>query len=360
MCGPIKVRLCPEKPSRGIICQRTPGGPCFPAQSCFEVFVEIEVMGMVFKNCSPATLCCVIESIPPFGCNFRLETAERVLLFKKGDCDVPGATPLGEITEAVNTPQPCGPVPGSLVCKTSGTSVDLQWRTVCPCDRIEVVRDGTVIATLPGTATSFSDTVECEPGVKKTFTYCVRCVAGTVASREVCCEVTIDCPNVPDCIEDVRCEPKPGGDGAVISWTYIDNCRCDRIIISRDGSPIATVPGTQTSLELPDCTPGRYCVQCVRVGDDGAAIVGPRHCCTLECPPTECTDCIEGVTCVREGQFVILSWQYSPDPNCNCESVEIWHRNPLGVPDQDRRGVGDRGVPGALPPRRVLRPLQVR
>jgi hypothetical protein len=135
---------------------------------------------------------------------------------------------------------------------------------------------------------------------------------------------------VPDCIETVRCRRDEATQGAVIEWAYNGNCSCDRIVVSRDGVPIATVPGTQTSLQLPDCTPGEYCVQCVQVASDGTTTMGPRHCCRLDdCPPPGCADCIQSVDCVQEGARVTIRWVASQD--CRCEEVEIWHRNPLGI-----------------------------
>ena len=84
--GPIqgRIRLGPNQPSTGTICQKTPGGPCFPANSCFEIFFQIEIdLGggnvCVFKNCDPAVMCCCVDDLPPLGCNYELQNTPVLL-----------------------------------------------------------------------------------------------------------------------------------------------------------------------------------------------------------------------------------------------------------------------------------------
>ncbi len=65
LLGPITVRESGPKQSSGIIRQQTPAQD-FPADSFFDVFVEIRVGAGVFHNQDPIRLQTVIDEIPPF------------------------------------------------------------------------------------------------------------------------------------------------------------------------------------------------------------------------------------------------------------------------------------------------------
>lgn len=340
-CGDVKIRLCPERPSRGTICQMMPGA-CFPATSCFDVYIEVEVMGMILKNCKPIKMCCKINTIPPYGCVYLVDPGpEPLLLFRKGDCDSPNTRAVGQIRRAEHIPQPpCDPpVPfTSITCvgpNSEGTVV-VKWdnNPQCPCrGRVRVTRTdpagGVQTFDVPAGATSFTDVPDpkpfCVPGVAAvTFKYCVQCLSTTGAVvAQSCCEVSVRCPEPPacvDCIEGVRCQPKRGG-VLEVTWTYKPNCqpRCEKVEIFLNSATgpvlLGTVPGTATSFETP-CKPGRYCIRCICA--DGTA--GPPHCCEpiTSCPgfrvPLDCNsddkvDIADGVCLLT---FLYLGGQRLP------------------------------------------------
>jgi hypothetical protein len=325
VCGPIRIRLCPDRPSRGTICQTTRGA-CFPAQSCFDVFIEVEVMGMVLKNCRPARMCCRIGEIPPFGCAFELSLdTEPLLLFRKGDCDPPGTVPLGEIRGADLTPQPpdCAL---DLRCSVAGNQVVLAWSVSQPdcCDEFRITRDGQIVQTVPGNIPGRTLSLPCRPGL-----YCVECVKGGVVVARACCEVVCPCPP-DDPIASVACDPAPATNELKISWTLApgaDVSCCVSYAITKDGVPIATAPSGATSVTVP-CMPGDYGVQCVRL--DGG--LGPVHSCTVtdeQCPPP-CGRCVPEVECTVADGFVRIVWTV-PASECNCRRFEVFRRDAGGV-----------------------------
>ncbi len=118
---PAVIRLCPKMPSTGFICEKTPG-TCFPANSCFDVFFEVEVQmatgPMIFKNCKPANMCCMINALPPLGCPYQLTNAPielyKVVPGKPFPCNqTPLPMPDGILRNANHTPteplEPCCP-----------------------------------------------------------------------------------------------------------------------------------------------------------------------------------------------------------------------------------------------------------
>lgn len=333
-CGPVKIRLCPDRPSRGKICQMMPG-PCFPALSCFDVFIEIEVMGMILKNCTPARMCCKIDSLPPYFCKYTLllNAGETLSLFKKGDCGNPNAVPVGEIRTATHTPQP-PPCDIKLQCVQTAAGVSITFTVTkdptnpadC-CGKVLLTKDGVAVQTIgvpnvPSFTTTV--TVPCEPAGVHVF--CVQCLKadGTVGAQ-ACCDVECPC-TVSDPISAVTCSLDPASNQVVVTWTTVpgaDASCCQEFLITKDGQPVQNVPGTVTSIVLPCEPPGthEFCVQCIKA--DGT--VGPRHCCTVTCGG--CTDCIDTVTCrvIDDGTGLagaLIRW--TTKPGCVCDKVEIF------------------------------------
>lgn len=76
----------------------------------------------------------------------------------------------------------------SLDCQASpaGDSVELNWVNNGAYDSIVVSRDGALIATLPGDATTFSDSVL--PGLQ---TFCVEGILGTTPLGSACCTLSV-------------------------------------------------------------------------------------------------------------------------------------------------------------------------
>jgi hypothetical protein len=67
--GPITIIESPSKVSNGAIQQLSPGVD-FPANSFFDVFVEIQTMVGTFHNDDPVLMQTTINSIPPWGSTY--------------------------------------------------------------------------------------------------------------------------------------------------------------------------------------------------------------------------------------------------------------------------------------------------
>jgi hypothetical protein len=81
----------------------------------------------------------------------------------------------------------CGlEAPAGLLCRKVGPAVELSWTLVASYDAIEVVRDGEVVATLGGAATSFRD----RPLAGGDHSYEVRGVEGSETTSPASCSVT--------------------------------------------------------------------------------------------------------------------------------------------------------------------------
>ena len=79
------------------------------------------------------------------------------------------------------------PVMTNFACVPNATQVDLSWVNGDVYDSIEVTRDGVVIATLGGTATTFAD-----PGLPAgTYEWALRGFQGTDVTQPVFCDATI-------------------------------------------------------------------------------------------------------------------------------------------------------------------------
>ena len=82
--------------------------------------------------------------------------------------------------------------PRILICETGVCEmVRLLWENADACDAVEVTRNGTKIADLPGTATTFTD----EESPVEGHRYCVVALSGGVRSYPACCFVEVEeCP----------------------------------------------------------------------------------------------------------------------------------------------------------------------
>jgi hypothetical protein len=325
ICGPITVRLNPDRPTRGTICQVTPGGPCFPATSCFDVFVEIEVAGMVLVNCEAVRMCTTINGIPPYGEVYF--APGTIPLFKKGECDSSATTPAAILTKAEHTPLPCPPLEVRCEVLPIGTgaspSVKVSWVNDpdCPCKQFKVTRKdaaGAVVEIpVPAGETSIIDTPPCPPGSgSRIYTYCVVCADGGAVSREGCCEVTVTCPTCV--IDNVTCEKVENE--VLITWTASADC-CAEFLITLDGVEAARVPGSDRQVRLP-CKSGHYCVQCV-LADGTVLPLNEKNCCDVKCVCDDASSTIKDLQCTTDlaAGNVTLTWSVV-EPEC-CTKYRI-------------------------------------
>src|SRR5205823_14747012 len=77
--GPVHIRESPSRPSLGRT-QQQQASADFPADSFFDVFVEIDTSQGVLHNEQPMHMQSVINAIPPYGDPYRLQNAPISLL----------------------------------------------------------------------------------------------------------------------------------------------------------------------------------------------------------------------------------------------------------------------------------------
>src|SRR6185295_4644970 len=133
VCGTVHVTLNPSHPTTGTICAREKG-TCFPALSCFNVFIRVEVIRpdgttISYVNCDPIVMCCTIDKLPPFGCPYSILNPPVVLYKELATADVCALgnrpPPAAFIREAVHTPEPQPTCPPAPVVQTSSSSARL-------------------------------------------------------------------------------------------------------------------------------------------------------------------------------------------------------------------------------------------
>ncbi len=164
----------------------------------------------------------------------------------------------------------------NLFCDVvNGTGeVHLVWTNAAPYTSIEIEVNGTVVATLPGTATSYLLTGLAPGGY-------VVCVVPFVGPNPVlppaCCQFSI-AATMP--ITGLLCDHLFGTDQVQLVWT--NGGLYTSIEIELDGIVVATLPGTATSYLLTGVPGGGHAV-CVRPFV-GTTLVGPPACCQFFIP----------------------------------------------------------------------------
>ncbi len=141
---------------------------------------------------------------------------------------------------SVTIEEPAGPRPvGDVVCEQFLNTVRLTFTPTEFYDGIEVRRDGDVLDTLPGDATSFETEIE-TLGLQR---YELVAVAGDRVSIAVGCDVVVNSPTAPT-VSNLSC-----GDDGSLSWE--NPVSFDRIFVFRDGAEIALLEGDATSFTDP-------------------------------------------------------------------------------------------------------------
>ncbi len=177
--------------------------------------------------------------------------------------------------------------PGNISCSYSGEAVHLSWSNSDNYESIEIQKNGNVMVTLPGTATTYEDD-QVEEG--NTYSYAMIGIDGKESSPTVCAiKITDPCPDCDSC-----CPPAPPtitdcsySDGTVhFVWENNDSYTSIEI----NGDPIA---GDSTQLEDSSVTPGEsytYSIVGIRYAGTSAPVM-----CWInipeDCPP--CDSCCE-------------------------------------------------------------------
>ena len=178
--------------------------------------------------------------------------------------------------------------PTDMTCSALGSTASLSWTLPTDGTSVEVSRDGIVIATLGGSATSYED-IGASAG---THEYCVVNQIGSGTSAATCCSA--------------RVLAAPTGFGCVsvageidISWT--NNDVYDTITLHRDGQPLAILSGSDSSYH--DATAGAGAHSYDMTADAGASSVSDTVDCTVDVPSTPID-----MQCSALGSTVSLSW----------------------------------------------------
>ncbi len=176
-----------------------------------------------------------------------------------------------------------------LACRADGLSASLTWSPGGTCDAIEVYRDGVLLATLDGGATSYLDTLP-GPG---SFRYGVVCKAGNGRSAAVECELKLCRSPAP-----VACRLLPSG---TLHVSWLPNDAYDAIEVTINSNPEPLLPGDAMSARFD-------------LGHCGAARVEVRGLCgPSRSEPALCegrlVEAPFNFTCISKGLTVRLAWE---------------------------------------------------
>lgn len=182
---------------------------------------------------------------------------------------------------------PVAPVTG-LSCQEMGFDVDLAWTNGETYDNVRIERNGSQIALLPGSATSFTDTPP--SGMHQ---YSVIGIVGGDESDSVNCSIGI----VPESPMGLSCVG--GSRQANLTWSNPETY--DSIVVRRGGTIIATIGGSSTSYTHSPAAAGSasYSVEGIVDG-----LASPSTGCSVDIAPNAPT----GLVCTGDTSGVDLSW----------------------------------------------------
>ncbi len=178
--------------------------------------------------------------------------------------------------------------PGGVTCTALGNDVTIRWTNVSAYDEIVISRDGTPLATLPGTTTEYVDA-----GVAQgSHTYTVRGRAGSSQTDAVACEVVS--PGAPSALV---CTAQ----GASVTLTWTNGDAYGAVIITRNGVDLVALPGTAQQYVDNTAVAGQT-YDYVIVGTIGASLSDPASC-RITLPPP-----VSALACSAIEDRVSLSW----------------------------------------------------
>jgi hypothetical protein len=201
-------------------------------------------------------------------------------------------TVVGIVGDSVSKPATVtvevpAPVQG-LTCSLEGDEAVLSWRLTGDADQVLVLRNGTLLATLPGTAETYRD----GPLAPGSYSYSVETVRGNGTSAAATCSLTSCVPPAP-----VTCTL--AGGKVKVTWTL--NGTYDEIEVTVNGEVEPRLPGdaTMAVFDLGLCGAARIEVRAICGGGRSE----PAHCEAKEVlSPFE-------LSCLAKGSEVVLEWQ---------------------------------------------------
>lgn len=215
-----------------------------------------------------------------------------------GGPDDVGVTPERYLPGGVEVQPPRGPRPvAGLRCEQRLDRVRLSFEVVEACDRIRVLRDGELRATLTPDSTEWEEEV---PGVRE-VRYRVETVRGGDVSVAVACELRTVEPAAP-VVEELRCGP------AGLTWS--NPVAYSFIRIHRNQALVAVLPGDATSWSYPE-RPSTLTVYSV-VGVE-ASHRGPA------------------TSCIDRGPWILEAGDVLVEPGETVVTVPIYATNPVAI-----------------------------
>ncbi len=192
------------------------------------------------------------------------------------------------VSDTCESEVPAPPV--QLTCSAADGEGNLNWVLNRSYDSIDIFRNGTLIDSVAGNATLYSDPDS--PLQAGDYVYEIVGVVGDSRSEADSCEMTIFPP-----IEDLNCSQT--GDTINLSWTNAGSA--PTITIHRNGDLIETLDGSESQYEDPGLSTNVYSYE-IRNGD-GDVIGVPVECAVDMINPISDLSCVPG-----DDQMVELSW----------------------------------------------------
>ncbi len=187
---------------------------------------------------------------------------------------------------------------GSLSCAPSGaSSATVTWTNGAAYTAIRVVIDSTLVAVLPGTATSYT-AVGLVAGA---HTICLIAETAAAVLPPVCCNVVIGI--IGESPIDLLCFESAFAVGVNVSWTNMDTY--SSIDIEVDGVVVATLPASATSYLVTGLAPGTHliCVNAFKNGNPLAPVCCDITTGDVDAPPSNLL-----CTALPGQNDVVLSW----------------------------------------------------
>jgi len=233
------------------------------------------------------------------GTGYELLTIDYVIIGGEGDagqncfCDTLGVPPIETLVAdpvgtAIFPTQNCGavtildppsPVSGvscNIVPLVCSCDIAVSWTNTDTYDGIRIYRDGSLVTTLGGGATSYDS-----PGELGLHTFCVEAFRDGMTASQVCCSA--DCPDisVPTTgVSDLNCVVDEANCIAAITWT--NTSTYDSLTVSVDGTIVSTLIGTATAANILLGGTGIYDV-CIN-GETVCSDPIEEVCCIADCP----------------------------------------------------------------------------
>ena len=185
------------------------------------------------------------------------------------------------------------PLPvADMICDSTNGDGNISWTNAEPWQEAHVLRDGLIIAQLTGNEASHTDTLLPSAGAG-THSYSIRTFVDGLNSDLASCSVQVAPTPVVlfTCIDTDQ--------GVLMTWTNMSNY--ETLSISREGSPLATLPGASIS-HLDTTAPSgqvNYAIVATVEGTDSSADT-----CDIELSPAPIT----GFACSTVAEGVALSW----------------------------------------------------